>query len=47
MSQIRAFLAIDLDDDLKPKINKVIKQFKQIDTNIKYVELLNIHLTLK
>ena len=47
MSQIRAFLAIDLDDDLKPKINKVIKQFKQIDTNIKYVELLNLHLTLK
>ena len=47
MSQLRAFLAIDLDDDLKPKINKVIKQFKQIDTKIKYVELLNLHLTLK
>ena len=47
MSQIRALLAIDLDDDLKPKINKVIKQFKQIDTNIKHVELLNLHLTLK
>lgn len=47
MSQIRAFLAIDLDNDLKPKINKIIKQFKQIDTRIKYVELLNLHLTLK
>lgn len=47
MSQIRAFLAIDLDDDLKPKINKIIKEFKQIDTRIKYVELANLHLTLK
>ena len=47
MSEIRAFLAIDLDDDLKPKINKVIKEFKQIDTKIKYVELANLHLTLK
>lgn len=47
MSQVRAFLAIDLDDDLKPKINKIIKEFKQIDTKIKYVELLNLHLTLK
>ena len=47
MSQVRAFLAIDLDDDLKPKINKVIKEFKQIDTRIKYVELANLHLTLK
>ena len=47
MSEIRAFLAIDLDDDLKPKINKVIKEFKEIDTKIKYVDLLNLHLTLK
>ena len=28
MSQVRAFLAIDLDDDLKPKINKIIKEFE-------------------
>ena len=47
MSEIRAFLAIDLDDDLKPKINKIIKEFKQIDTKIKYVELTNLHSTLK
>ena len=47
MSEVRAFLAIDLDDDLKPKINKIIKEFKQIDTRIKYVELTNLHLTLK
>ena len=47
MSQVRAFLAIDLGDDLKPKINKIIREFKQIDTRIKYVELTNLHLTLK
>lgn len=47
MTEIRAFLAIDLDNDLKPKINKIMKEFKTIDTKIKYVELLNLHLTLK
>lgn len=47
MSQIRAFLAIDLDDDLKPKINKIIREFKQTDANIKYVDLQNLHFTLK
>ena len=47
MSQIRAFLAIDLDDDLKPKIHKIIKEFKQIDADIKYVDLQNLHFTLK
>lgn len=47
MSQIRAFLAIDLDDELKPKINKIIREFKQIDANIKYVDLQNLHFTLK
>ena len=47
MSQIRAFLAIDLDDDLKPKINKIIREFKKTDARIKYVDLVNLHLTLK
>lgn len=47
MSQVRAFLAIDLCDDLKPKINKIIREFKSVDAKIKYVELTNLHLTLK
>ena len=47
MSEIRAFLAVDIDEDLKAKINKVIKDFKGIDTKIKFVELANLHLTLK
>ena len=47
MSQLRAFLAIDVDEDLKAKMYKIIKEFRQIDANIKYVELENLHLTLK
>ena len=47
MSQIRSFLAIDLDDDFKPKVNKIIKEFKKIDANIKFVDLNNLHFTLK
>lgn len=47
MSELRAFLAIDVDEDLKAKMYKIVKQFKQIDANIKYVELENLHLTLK
>ncbi len=47
MSQIRSFLAIDLDDDLKPEINKIIKEFKKTGANIKYVDLNNLHFTLK
>ena len=47
MSQFRAFLAVDLDEDLKPKIHRLISEFKKTDTKIKYVELENLHLTLK
>lgn len=47
MSQLRAFLAIDVDEDLKARMYKIIKEFKQIDANIKYVDLENLHLTLK
>lgn len=47
MSQIRAFLAIDVDEDLKASMYKIVKEFKKIDARIKYVELENLHLTLK
>lgn len=47
MSQIRAFLAIDVDEDLKARMYGIIKEFKKIDANIKYVDLENMHLTLK
>lgn len=47
MTQIRSFLAIDIDEELKAKIYRVIKEFGKIDANIKYVDLENLHLTLK
>lgn len=47
MSQLRAFLAIDIDEDVKAKIYRIIKEFKGIDANVKYVEMENLHLTLK
>ncbi|WP_405290345.1 RNA 2',3'-cyclic phosphodiesterase [Methanobrevibacter sp.] len=47
MSQLRAFLAIDVDEDLKARMYRIVKEFKQIDARIKYVELENLHLTLK
>ncbi len=47
MTEIRAFLAADLDDDLKPKIHKIIKEFSKTDARIKYVDLNNLHFTLK
>ena len=34
MSRDQVFLAISLDDDFKPKVNKIIKEFKKIDANI-------------
>lgn len=47
MTQLRAFLAIEVPEELKLKIYKVIKEFKKTDARIKYVELENLHLTLK
>ena len=44
---IRSFLAIELDEDLVPKILDVQKEFKKTDANIKYVNSRNMHFTLK
>ncbi len=44
---IRSFLAIDIDADLLDKIKTVEDEFKKIDANIKYVNIENMHLTLK
>lgn len=29
MPEIRAFLAIDIDDKIKPKLNEILKEFKK------------------
>ena len=44
---IRSFLAIELDQELVPKILDVQKEFKKTNTNIKYVPSKNMHFTLK
>lgn len=44
---VRSFLAIELAEDLIPKILDVQKEFKKTNTNIKYVSSKNMHFTLK
>lgn len=46
-SNVRCFLAIDLEDSIKEDFLKVQDEFKMIDSNVKYVESENLHLTLK
>lgn len=47
MSKIRAFLAIDLKEEFKPQIKEIIEDFKTLNTDIKFVEVENLHFTLK
>ena len=44
---VRAFLAIELKDDLRHKIYEIEKEFKKIDAKINYVKEENLHMTLK
>ena len=44
---IRSFLAIELDEELVPKILDVQKEFKKTNANLKYVPSQNMHFTLK
>lgn len=44
---VRAFLAIELEDELRHKIYEIEKEFKKIDAKISYVEERNLHITLK
>ena len=44
---IRSFLAIELDEKLVPPILDVQNDFKETNTNIKYVPAENMHFTLK
>ncbi|WP_415953143.1 RNA 2',3'-cyclic phosphodiesterase [Methanobrevibacter woesei] len=47
MSKIRAFLAIDLKEEFKPQIKEIIEDFKTLNTDIMFVEVENLHFTLK
>ncbi|MDO5849509.1 MAG: RNA 2',3'-cyclic phosphodiesterase [Methanobrevibacter sp.] len=44
---VRAFLAIELEDELRHEIYEIEKEFKKIDAKISYVEERNLHITLK
>lgn len=46
-SEVRAFLAIEIDEKFVQKVEDLQKEFKKTKTNIKYVEVENIHFTLK
>lgn len=46
MEEIRSFVAIELPDDLKSKLGKLIAQLTGRNSGVKWVDANNIHLTL-
>ncbi|MDI6701483.1 RNA 2',3'-cyclic phosphodiesterase [Methanothermobacter wolfeii] len=45
--KVRAFLAVDVDEELKDRIIEVQEKLKGADAQIKFVEPENLHFTLK
>lgn len=44
---MRAFIAVNLPDEIKKKVAEATAYLKQIDSGVKWVEPENLHLTLK
>lgn len=44
---IRAFVAIEIEKEIKNKLSKFLNQLKETDADVKWVTPENIHLTLK
>lgn len=44
---MRLFIAVELPDEVKRKISELIDQLKVADAGIKWVEAVNLHMTLK
>ncbi len=44
---IRAFVAIEINKEIKNKLSEFLTQLKKIDADVKWVACENIHLTLK
>jgi 2'-5' RNA ligase len=44
---IRSFISINLHDDLKTKIDGIVKLFKETGADVRWVKTENLHLTLK
>jgi 2'-5' RNA ligase len=47
MEKIRTFIAIDLTQEIKGKIDEFIKEIRPLSPHIKWVSVENIHLTIK
>src|SRR3990172_3394578 len=47
MQTIRAFISIEIPQEIKRKISLVQEQFKTIETQVSWVRLASIHLTIK
>ena len=47
MDLIRCFIAIEIPDELKARIEKYISSLKQISPKIKWIKSTNLHITLK
>ncbi|MDD5382603.1 MAG: RNA 2',3'-cyclic phosphodiesterase [Candidatus Margulisbacteria bacterium] len=44
---MRAFISVELPDEVKKKIAELITELKEIDLAVKWVETRNLHITLK
>ena len=47
MADIRTFIAVDLPQEIKMEIDKMIAGFRQLNANIRWVKAANLHLTLR
>jgi 2'-5' RNA ligase len=45
--KVRAFIAIELDDEIRRRLKKIQDSLRKTGTDIKWVDPYNIHLTLK
>ncbi len=46
-TKIRSFIALDLSDEAREELARIIKELKRSDANVKWVRPESIHLTLK
>lgn len=47
MTKIRLFLAVNLPGELKNRLGVLQERFKKLNVNVKWVEVQNLHLTIK
>ncbi len=44
---MRAFIAVDISEEIRAKTSKIIREFQSLDINVKFVEPGNLHFTVK